>query len=79
VYGATGEGVEGAAYQIGAQRHEAVVERSGGVIGGNGEGFLKEDVSGINLVVNQKCGHSGYTFTQNQRPIDGGGAAVLGQ
>ena len=65
--------------QLRAQFHELVVQGSGCVSGLYVTLGAKDDAAGINLMVYHEGGDTGDVLSIDHSPVDGGGAAVLGQ
>lgn len=69
----------GAEDEGGADFHHAVVDGSGVVLGVDGDAFLENDASGVDVVVEEEGGDAGFGVAVDYGPIDGGCATVLGQ
>lgn len=58
---------------------ETVVERPGVVVGLNGGARLEKDVSRVDRLFKEKCGHAGLPFTVHDCAVDGSRSAVTGK
>ena len=71
--------LRGLDHELRAHLHQRIVQRSGIVVILNQITLLLENPSGIDLLVNHEGRDTRLTFAVDQRPVDGGGAAVLRQ
>ena len=62
-----------------AAGHADVVERPGVVVGLNGGARLEKDVSRVDRLFKEKCGHAGLPFTVHDCAVDGSRSAVTGK
>ena len=71
--------LHGLDHELRAHHHQRIVQRSGIVVILNQITLLLENPSGIDLLVNHKGRDARLPFPVDQRPVDGGGTAVLRQ
>src|SRR5882762_9805192 len=62
---------EGFKHQVGAYGREFWSERLGGIVGGDGEFFLQQNVAGVQAGVDFHGGDAGDGFSARDCPLDG--------
>ena len=65
--------------RLGAEVHEALIDRARGIFGGDGGACLQEDVARIELVLEAEGGDARLRVAIDHCPVYGGGTSVAGE
>ena len=71
--------LDGLHHQVGTQRHQAVVHVTRGIGIGNAAFLAEDDTARVNVFVDHEGRHTRHLLPVDDRPVDGGGTAILRQ